>query len=580
MTRLGGRGLALIIALFCFAFGLAAPAFAAAPTITSFTPTSGPLHTTVTITGTNFTSPATVKFNGVASYTVVVKSATTITAVTPPLVSTGKVSVTTSGGTATSSGVFTVTPGISSTPTVGPPGTAVNAQFSGFAAYEAVDVYVDATDLQLISATRTGTGHVTVTIPNSATPGTHYVTAVGRHSGYSAQAAFTVRTDWAQYGFDASHANTNPVEATLGAGNVRKLAQVWRSNVATQTNNYDQEAVVAGGIVYSVNDNGVVATSESTGAPVWSQVLGQVAATPAVSGSTLLFGTTAGHLIALNAATGAVKYNVTLSNGSLYLPITVVGSVAYTEVDTSDGTPGSIDAFDVTTGAQKWSYSISSYCFGASVSNGVLYTTCNNEHLYALNTSDGTLLFDDDATTYEHEGTPVVANGLVICAGFDTNNDTSVVLAYDAADGSLRWVQSTPLDLIPFTTFTVADDEVFVRAENDSASTYQIAAFQTADGTPLWTVPAATPQYFPMTAANGLLYVPSYTSTRVLDVETGSRVTTVSGGQFATITDAGLIDAVNGTALMRFALPTSAYPTVQRPTAATLHPNHTLRTTA
>jgi len=52
------------------------------PTIASFTPSSGPVGTSVTISGTNFTSATSVQFNGVsAGFTA--SSATTITATVP-----------------------------------------------------------------------------------------------------------------------------------------------------------------------------------------------------------------------------------------------------------------------------------------------------------------------------------------------------------------------------------------------------------------------------------------------------------------------------------------------------------------
>jgi hypothetical protein len=79
-----------------------------APTITSFSPMSGPVGTTVTITGTNFTGATSVKFNGVTA-TFIVNTATKITATVPTGATTGPISVTTAGGTATSTSNFTVT---------------------------------------------------------------------------------------------------------------------------------------------------------------------------------------------------------------------------------------------------------------------------------------------------------------------------------------------------------------------------------------------------------------------------------------------------------------------------------------
>jgi hypothetical protein len=81
------------------------------PTITSFTPASGPIGTTVTITGTNFsTTPAnnTVRFNGTTA-TATASTATSITTSVPTGATTGKITVTVAGNTATSATDFTIT---------------------------------------------------------------------------------------------------------------------------------------------------------------------------------------------------------------------------------------------------------------------------------------------------------------------------------------------------------------------------------------------------------------------------------------------------------------------------------------
>jgi endonuclease G len=78
------------------------------PGITSFSPTNGAAGTSVVITGLNFTSASAVTFNGTGAM-FNVNSSTQITAVVPAFATSGQISVTTPGGTAISSGSFTVT---------------------------------------------------------------------------------------------------------------------------------------------------------------------------------------------------------------------------------------------------------------------------------------------------------------------------------------------------------------------------------------------------------------------------------------------------------------------------------------
>jgi hypothetical protein len=83
------------------------------PTITGFTPSSGPLGTVVTVSGTKFNGVSAVRFNG-ASATFTVASSSQLTATVPAGTTTGKITVTTPDGTATSANNFTIT----TTPTI------------------------------------------------------------------------------------------------------------------------------------------------------------------------------------------------------------------------------------------------------------------------------------------------------------------------------------------------------------------------------------------------------------------------------------------------------------------------------
>ena len=87
------------------------------PTITTFSPSSGAVGTSVIITGTNFSSTLssnTVKFNGITA-TLSSGTTTQLVAVVPASATTGKISVTTSVGTVNSSADFTITTPPSST---------------------------------------------------------------------------------------------------------------------------------------------------------------------------------------------------------------------------------------------------------------------------------------------------------------------------------------------------------------------------------------------------------------------------------------------------------------------------------
>jgi len=81
---------------------------ASAPTITLLSPSTGPVGTQVTITGTNLAGAMTVRFNGTAASSFVINSATSITAVVAAGTTTGLVTVTTPSGTATSATPFVV----------------------------------------------------------------------------------------------------------------------------------------------------------------------------------------------------------------------------------------------------------------------------------------------------------------------------------------------------------------------------------------------------------------------------------------------------------------------------------------
>lgn len=168
------------------------PAKAAALVVRSVSPASGAIGAEVMITGAGFAGVTGVRFGAVPGE-FSVKSGSQVAATVPAGASSGPVTVTGPRGTASGPRPFTVTPGI----LVGlqpPAARQVTVTGAGFGAHEAVDIYIG--DAEAALASTSGTGNfagIAVPIPAAAAAGTAYLTAVGRHSGLSAQAQFAIR---------------------------------------------------------------------------------------------------------------------------------------------------------------------------------------------------------------------------------------------------------------------------------------------------------------------------------------------------------------------------------------------------
>ena len=148
--------------------------FAAAPRITGFMPARGLIGASVTINGANFTGATSVTFNGTpAAFTV--DTPTRITATVPADATKGKVAVSTTAGTATSAGPFTVKPDlVSFTPGNGAAGAGVTISGTGFTGTSSVKFNGAAAVFQVQSSTQ-----ITATVPANARTGRISVTTPG-----------------------------------------------------------------------------------------------------------------------------------------------------------------------------------------------------------------------------------------------------------------------------------------------------------------------------------------------------------------------------------------------------------------
>jgi hypothetical protein len=158
-----------------------------APAITSFTPSSGPAGTQVTVSGSGFTGTSQVTLGG-ASATYTVHSDTQLSLTVPPGAVSGPVVVTNSLGSAQSQPSFTVTvpPRVSGfSPSSGPVGTQVALTGSGFTGATKVSVNGAAASFTVSSDTQ-----LSLTVPSGASSGP---IAVSSSSGTGTSAtSFTV----------------------------------------------------------------------------------------------------------------------------------------------------------------------------------------------------------------------------------------------------------------------------------------------------------------------------------------------------------------------------------------------------
>ena len=139
------------------------------PAILSFTPNSGNVGTIVTLTGVNFTGASSIAFGGANAPGFTIDSSTQATATVPSGATTGRITLTTPSGTATSPDVFTVstTPVISGfTPTAAGIGTQVVITGANFTGATSVKFNGVAATFTVNTA-----GQITATVPAGAISG-------------------------------------------------------------------------------------------------------------------------------------------------------------------------------------------------------------------------------------------------------------------------------------------------------------------------------------------------------------------------------------------------------------------------
>jgi len=463
-------------------------------------PPFGPTNTAVTVTGTLFKSKESVNlyFDGTLAALAVANASGNFSQsfLVPASAGVGPHTVTAVGQTSslTAQAAFVVTapaaPAVTLNPGVGPPTTQTAVTGANFGKNEVVDIYFDTTDLVLASTSGSGAFTQNLQVPAAAAPGQHWITAVGRASGLSAQIPFTVQTDWAQFRYGPRHSGYNPFENVLSPANVSGLGQTW---TATTGSYIESSPAVANGVVYVGSwDNKLYAFNAGSGATLWTATTGFIIlSSPAVANGVVYVGSYDSNLYAFNAASGAPLWTAATGDWIYSSPAVANGVVYVGSVD------GKLYAFNAGSGALLWTAITDNAIYSSpAVANGVVYVGSYDGKLYAFNAASGAQLWA--ATTGNAIfSSPAVANGVVYVASWDTK-----LYAFNASTGATLWTATTggSIDSSP----AVANGVVYVGSGDK-----KLYAFNAASGAQLWT--ATTGSWIPSSpaVANGVVYVGS-----------------------------------------------------------------------
>jgi Metallo-peptidase family M12B Reprolysin-like/Cadherin domain/IPT/TIG domain len=327
------------------------------PTITSFTPTSGPVGTVVTITGTNLTGLTGVSFNGTAAVTFSATNATTATATVPAGATTGTISLTTPGGSATSATSFTVAPAptiTSFTPTSGPVGTVVTITGTNLTGLTGVTFNTTAA----VTFTAVNATTATATVPTGATTGTIKATTAGGTA--TSATSFTVTAPPTITSFTPTSGPTG-TSVTITGTNLTGLTAVSFNGTAavtfSATNATTATATVPTGAttgtisVSTPNGSATSATSFTVTTPPANDLctapnLPVLTCGGTVTGTTLNSTSTGDPTgtctAAINATAGGVFYLFTGTGGSVTVSTCNVGTDFNTKLFVFSGSCGSL----------------------------------------------------------------------------------------------------------------------------------------------------------------------------------------------------------------------------------------------
>ena len=176
--------------------------------------------------------------------------------------------------------------------------------------------------------------------------------------------------DWVTYSGNYSGHRFSPL-TQINEGNVAKLKPLWSYQV-NSLQKFQTTPLVFDGVMYiSEPPSNVTALDPRTGRPLWKYrrnlpddmrvCCGQVNRGVAALGDMIYFGTLDAHLVALNAKTGAVVWDVPVAKyqggySITVAPLAVKDKIVIGVSGGEYGVRGLLDAYDAKTGKRAWRF--------------------------------------------------------------------------------------------------------------------------------------------------------------------------------------------------------------------------------
>jgi hypothetical protein len=422
-------------------------------------------------------------------------------------------------------------PGLVRSPLLGPRGTHVTISGTGFRPNEAVDVYFDRADMALGVADADGSfGGVKIAVPEKARVGSHWVSAVGRASHETVQRSFDVTPtrwgSWPQAGRDAGRTGYVADETSLNPGSVGGLRRSW-----TAGERYQNSVLIVGRtlVVEGYGPEGVASIISAfdawTGASLWS--VDVTYPTAIAAWGDLVLAASNGRLTAYDVGTGAVRWSARVGpyRSALWSGFAVDGDVAYMAQDSDAGhRPPVLTAFDLAAVRTRWSTPLGdgSAWVGASVVSDGVAVVSVGQGLVGVGTESGAVRWSKP-WILGWSGSLAADAGTVYASA----SSREELLAISAVSGRVVWrAPLAPGEWIS----GAATDGVRLYAPYgpwEDAGPTGLRAYDVATGHMLWSRASSSRPGVP-TVANGLVYSATSHSVTVLAAASGRVVHGVS----------------------------------------------------